>query len=100
MNDLIIDPTNGKFWLIRAQNGDVHCQAIECPPFSCSHPVLPRGECCPRCLPDGASIGENGGVQMLDSRDEKKQKVNNPCREKLQSEMGMEVRNVTRPGGK
>ena len=38
------------FVVVLWQNGNIVCEALDCPPLPCPNPVTLSGECCPQCL--------------------------------------------------
>ncbi|PSN32075.1 Protein kinase C-binding protein NELL1 [Blattella germanica] len=36
--------------------GEIDCWAMECPPLTCSNPILNPGDCCPRCQDDPCGL--------------------------------------------
>uniref|UniRef100_A0A1B6DC00 Protein kinase C-binding protein NELL2 n=1 Tax=Clastoptera arizonana TaxID=38151 RepID=A0A1B6DC00_9HEMI len=52
---------SGERWIYQCQTceclfGEVDCWPMECPPLSCSDPILTPGDCCARCHNDPCSL--------------------------------------------
>lgn len=52
---------SGERWIYQCQtceclSGQVDCWDMDCPPLTCSDPVLAPGDCCPRCDNDPCSL--------------------------------------------
>ncbi|KAK6617717.1 hypothetical protein RUM43_013945 [Polyplax serrata] len=53
--------TSGERWIYQCQTceclfGEIDCWSLECPPVTCSSPVLAPGDCCPRCENDPCAL--------------------------------------------
>ena len=46
------------WWLLYFcfQYGEIDCWAMECPPLTCTNPILNPGDCCPRCQDDPCGL--------------------------------------------
>ncbi|XP_069703335.1 protein kinase C-binding protein NELL1-like isoform X3 [Periplaneta americana] len=52
---------SGERWIYQCQTceclyGEIDCWAMECPPLTCSNPILNPGDCCPRCQDDPCGL--------------------------------------------
>ncbi|XP_023727735.1 protein kinase C-binding protein NELL1 isoform X4 [Cryptotermes secundus] len=63
---------SGDRWIYQCQTceclyGEIDCWAMECPPLTCSSPVLNPGDCCPRCEDDPCGLdGTNTSLNSAD----------------------------------
>ncbi|XP_075212261.1 protein kinase C-binding protein NELL2-like isoform X2 [Lycorma delicatula] len=58
---------SGDRWIYQCQTceclfGEIDCWPMECPPVSCSTPLLTPGDCCPRCHDDLCTFNSSAGV--------------------------------------
>ncbi|XP_063224126.1 protein kinase C-binding protein NELL1-like isoform X2 [Bacillus rossius redtenbacheri] len=54
---------SGERWVYQCQTcecllGETDCWPMECPPLTCSEPVLAAGDCCPRCADDPCALDD------------------------------------------
>ncbi|KAJ8871867.1 hypothetical protein PR048_028207 [Dryococelus australis] len=47
------------------QLGEIDCWPMECPPLTCSEPVLSAGDCCLRCDDDPCALDANANSTGL-----------------------------------
>jgi len=52
---------SGEKWIYQCQTceclyGEIDCWAMECPPLTCTNPILNPGDCCPRCQDDPCGL--------------------------------------------
>ncbi|KAK7791795.1 hypothetical protein R5R35_010896 [Gryllus longicercus] len=62
---------SGERWIYQCQTceclyGEIDCWPMECPPLTCSEPVLTPGDCCPRCNDDPCALdaSNNGSLTI------------------------------------